>query len=333
MNQISTFQREMIRSTSTFRWFGLHYFSIGDIFDKSKKTPTIKFTCYFIFLLFLVIALVLCGLILASWDQSSEVSLIDFFGIGLHIASVLMSYTVIILSYMSTNSQKEIFENCFEISSLFLYRLEERIDFQIFGRKFRSKLLRIWMCFVLITMLLAFLSIEKLIELFVFFIFMVASLVAIISSGILFLFYVDLLNFNLKYLNKSFKDLNSKDSTITLVQPKTREYLMCRKLAAIKMIHLRIWETSELIDKAIGKQILMYVLVMVLGSTIGFYSTFLDIMVQKDLLHVIVSVLANIFSVVTLLILIQSTHSVEKQVSFLWVKIILFSSFPFPNFR
>lgn len=251
--------------------------------------------------------------------QSSEFSLNDLFDFGINAASLFISASVLILSFISTSDQKQIFVNFEEISMLFLYRLDQKVDFSIFKNRFFRNLWKIFVFFAFFVLLIGFLEANSLIEVLIVAAILMASMAVLIFSGILFVFYVDLLSFNLEYLDRSFKDLSSNITTVILVKPKTSEIFNAqstyKKLVAIKMIHLRIWETSELINKAIGKQILLYVVMMVIGTTLGFYKTFLKISAQNDIIRVVVSILSNVQSIATLWIIVQSTFLVEKLVS------------------
>lgn len=312
----------MIGCTRLFRVFGMHYFSVADVFDKTKRSPTWKATLYLVFLLFLVTNNNFGGLLMRTMFQSSEFSLNDLFDFGINAASLFISASVLILSFISTSDQKQIFVNFEEISMLFLYRLDQKVDFSIFKNRFFRDLWNIFVFFAFFVLLIGFMEAksDSLVEVLILAAILMASMAVLIFSGILFVFYVDLLSFNLKYLDRSFKDISSNISTVILVKLKASEIFNVqssyKKLAAIKMIHLRIWETTELINKAIGKQILLYVVMMVIGTTLGFYKTFLKISAQNDIIRVIVSILSNVQSIATLWIIVQSTYSVEKLVSF-----------------
>lgn len=270
-----------------FQFLGLMSFSIKNL---KGKWSDWKFSLYFLVILCLVttqsVASCYRAKDLISSDLSFNVIVNNVMELGVPIVGFVTGFCELLLLFISTGTQKKIFRNIFKIAQQFEFNLKHKIDYRVFRRSFLIK------NYVIISEFLLIYGAGIVINLImnpdhINYYGSIIPLLIFISVGCLLSFYAEITDFNLKNLDSvveslSIKKLDSKwDDLIKYKYASRHNEEMLKRISEIKYQYLMIWETVQLINKCMGKPILIYVLLDVVILTFCGYYAFLGILSKE----------------------------------------------------
>lgn len=319
---------DLVTCLYVFQFFGLQSFSIEKQAEMSKKLPNWKFTLYFILLFLFVCAKNYIEFVLVKnhfiQADDSKVMLNNLLEVAMLLTLFVMTGSSLILSFASTYYQRQVFVSLDKISSTLETKFGFKLSFKQFKRRFLfKKIVLLIFCRILLFVLNYF-------ENYTsagprnYVLMASSSILIILSIGFLFVFYADIVNFLLVTLmgilvqaekfRLTLKSLeNTKKSTEQIIG-KTSDF--DSKLTAIKSIYLMVYETTELINKSIGKQILLCVIIDVLCLTIGGYKCSLAILMLRPWQNVAGYLLFTILPLSFLFLIVHSADKLTSSVSF-----------------
>lgn len=321
MKQNSQFESELKPCLIVFQVLGLQLFSINGIssLQKNRRSGvTWHFIIYFVVLFTLMVAISVIVVHTANPRDQNDASIGSIILIILDAVAMVLFYgqsvLFLLLSLMSAKDQYRIFENLFFVNEEFRFRLNTELDYFRFKRGFHMKNF----CFIVLHVIGIGLWIYSISEGFIVWICMSSTLVINNYVLLLFVFYSDLIYFNLKSLKSCLKksidynlaQVNLILSVTTRSVPRPCASRNLNKLIIdAKAIHLYLWKTSKLVNKGIGRQISVLLLQATFGLMNGGYRVFVgiassDLEVNKNENRL--TILLN------LAILLIAVHSSEK---------------------
>lgn len=279
-----------------FQLLGLQYFSLGTLRTERKlkcvrKWPTIGYTIYFVILFVIVTAQNVIGVLMLERhiDYASIVKqmAINFMQFGTTSVFTLSAMLLIVLSFISTHHQKMVFVNLISISEQFENLLQVKTDYAKFRKRIIIKLAILFVIYLMLYFVLLELERYNNTGFDRYLNWVAITIFRIVFSGMLFVYYVDLITFNLKYLEDVLLDIHSNKfhQTVSIerdffvsVKLSAKYYdTIYRKMTHVKNIYGLLWETSIKVNDAMGKILLSYIVVSVVSVTASGYSSFITI--------------------------------------------------------
>lgn len=267
------FVRDLAPSTTLYQVLGLQYFSIETLPRYHNGEKSLKYKILLPgALTFVAIQNVAVVFISLYKTKHTDENFLREINMLLAVLRTVIVSALLILTFVTTGKQQEIFRNFEEISELAFRNLMDRINLKNFSRNFRRK------------RLIILLSQITLVGVYVYTISKISTVNLIISvlfsySGIFFcatptkvMMFFDLLNFHLKYLKTTLKALvksnasNYGSAGLIFVKPVRSEDLF-HKLQIIKQIHGLIYKNSQLTNDCCGWIVMKFMVLMLVIIT------------------------------------------------------------------
>lgn len=267
------FVRDLAPSTTIYQVLGLQYFSIETLprYHNGKKSLKYKILLPGA-LMFVAIQNIAVVFISIYKTKHTDENFLREINMLLAVLRTVIVSALLILTFVTTEKQQEIYRNYEEISELAFRNLLDRINLKNFSRNFRRKRFMI------------LLSQITLVGVYVFIISKISKINLIISvlfsySGIFFcatptkvMMFFDLLNFHLKFLQKTLKALvksnasNYGSAGLIFVKP-IRSGDLFHKLHTIKRIYSLIYKNSQLTNDCCGWIVMKFMVLMLVIIT------------------------------------------------------------------
>lgn len=289
-----------------FQILGLQFFSVQSLRSEKnlsviKKWPSVGFCSYFLLLFVVVSVQNLAGVFLLqdSFNNDSMVKQMvnNFMRFGTTGIFTLSAMLLLILSFNSTQNQKSIFLNLISISEQFESLLKIRIDYKKLAKIMFTKLIVLLLFYIVIYIILLQLEMltnsgfERYLNWVGF------TIVRIVYSGKLFVFYVDMITHHLVHLENTLQEIHATKfyQTISVerdffvsVKSSAKYYDgIYKKLTHVKNIYGLLWETSIKVNDSMGKILLTYIIIVVVSVTGAGYKTFVIIATHQPIINAV----------------------------------------------
>lgn len=306
--------RELKHCLYFFQLFGLQNFSLGSLQSKSYDYSKILFPFYSL----LVTVVVGCENVFFFFYEKNQVAdnnikhdtINRVLSTGLGVSTFILITLVQIFTFITRNGQKQVFLNVQNISENFSALLKHQLKYREFKIRYIWKLFFVVIYVITTHALLGF--IEKTLLLTI-------SITIIVTVGVQFSFFGDLINWHLKKLMQVLEEsIELWGSDVFLVQTNDSNFTNLKfqkTLKAIKRIHLKIWETSEMINDSYGKQILIFVMVNVFGLTYGGYKSATSLVERSSNEFLGVFVVVSLLNVSSLALIVHSANKSQITVT------------------
>ncbi len=307
---------------------GNQFFSLVDLGKYPRKWPTTKFFIYFIMILIFVCAMHYTSLIYTEKYQTNDAitSMIDNFrDMGEVVLFFGTTVFLLVTFFLTTSFQEGIFINLGLIAEIFESRLGQRLNYRRFRDRFLCRLIIFTVTFITILSTSFFFEYRASSKIINFTTRGMVSFSIVTYMLVLFTFYADLIDHNLKFLMKILGGISSGKSdqkSVTVINVSKSDYQIFDQLAAMKSIHLLIIETSNLVNKSMGMQILVFVIAAVIKITFGGYAAFLAIANKNIDGFVAIDISSSIFFMLILFIVICYAQKPTQSVSTLHLYIL-----------
>lgn len=284
-----SFEQELNSCMIMFEAMGLQYFSLKSLtVHNFRARPSVPRT---IFMLFLVTLITILMIIFIIYDKSLPKEIITAKNVlmqmvrkSLNFNLVLVVWTSLIQSFLSTEKVKKLFFNLTEVSQL---------SHQYFHMTFDAKRLKRLACRRTLLMMIFLMTVHGgvLIISILHFGMMLKPLVAILPVMFLFtvvnkfLFYVGIVNSQLEFLAQLIENLFVWQEPVKLIdnkiilsiKPSRSADDPLRKLRAARKIYNKIFENSILINESNGLTLLVLLISLVISLMTSGYEIFVVI--------------------------------------------------------
>lgn len=267
---------------------GLQYFSLKSLDIDAKKGPSIPRTVYMLFLLVcinaLTIAFIVNDKLIATGDLTTQKLLTCIVQRSISVGMVLVLCTSFVQSYVTTENIMKVHLNSKEIA-----RLSQVFKIFINFKKVKIKAWKmIWMMFGFLatvhgSLMLAHLNNSaEILQILLGCLPMVFLLVIVYK----FVFYVNMVNSQLKFLNKllcrifqyqPIKIIDNINYHLMHVKPLKPADDTLSKLRVIWKIYNNIYESGILINESIGLTVLVLFMGIVIALTVSGYEMYIII--------------------------------------------------------
>lgn len=148
-------------------------------------------------------------------------------------------------------------------------------------------------------------------------IFVIMQQLIIANVGVLFTFFSELINFNLKNIETTLKSLQNP----VQIQTKSKSTLsynenFYKTVVGLKSIYLMIYEISEMVNKCMGKKMLLLMLLYGMSFIIGGYRGFQALVSVQTGKGYILSLVLCVISFAGLTNIVLSAEKCTKTVCF-----------------
>lgn len=297
-----------------FQVLGLQNFSIKNLQKQGELKTRVKFIIYSIVLLIIVAIQNFTSIAIKYTKESphndkvKKSLLSNVLEIVIGFAVFVVTTAIQVSSLLSTCNQRQILLNIQEIAETLENRLKYTVNYRNLKIRAFYKIVITTIFFIVALALVNY--IDNILNL-------MFSFLIILFVGVQFSFYADLINWNLCVLEKTLGELSKlKDSKVFVVQSKFNSNVHSesfhRTLIAIKSIYMMVWETSELINKSFGRQILLFMVVNVICLAYAGYRTCVAFMVADSDVKIGAACILDIINVFAIsLVVISVNHSCE----------------------
>lgn len=264
-----------------FELMGLQYFSLVN--DNLKDRPTALRTAFMFVIITLISTLLLCYFSFVPLKEEiiTSKTVLNFaikhsMGVGL----LLVVYTSIIQSYISTRSIKKVYLNTKEIVRIVYREFNVPVDFNLIKRAARKSILLMSLFLVTVHIVLAIKTVKSLLNAIdsVFSLFAVFFLLVIVYK---FVFYVAMVNSQLllmrDLLRGVFKNFITKPNFTTSSEIARLTEDPLKQFRAARRIYNLIYENASLINSSNGLTILILLISIVITLTASGYEIFISI--------------------------------------------------------
>lgn len=285
-------ENELRHVLFVFEIAGLQYFSLSKLTTESaKKSVPIFRLLYMIFLLSFVVLLV-TGFILSDellWSVKSNVKTVIAFTVqnSMNVGMILVSLVSVIQSYCSTSKIQKVFLKNDELTQI--YQREFAVSPNIAEVK-RVTLIKIWfsLIFFVVTQLALFVANYQLNLNFVQFVLGMFPNMLLFLSALKFLFFVNMINYQLEFLMKTVKEFSSVPGLMQLEATKAFDNYVTtvrrsatnnnveplRNFQATWKAYAIIYENAGLINDSVGWTVLTIFFLLTVGLTVSSYELF-----------------------------------------------------------
>lgn len=325
MKQKSNFESELKSCLIVFQLLGLHLFSIKGISklrNNHQRGLTWVFFVYFVILMTFIVAVSVIAIEVGDPGNQTNQSIGSLIVILLDgVSSVLFygqSAMFLLFSLMSANDQYKVFLNLNSINEEFYFRVNTKLDYSKFKRSFHVKNFAFIAIHTVGVILLAFSVSESYIR------WICEASAFVVNRYILFLFifYTELIYFNLKNLENCLKksiDCHvSRNGSVfpvrTVLRPCDSENFN-KQLTSMKIIHLSLHKTIKIVNKSFGKQISVYLLQQMFTLMSAGYRLFVGLVSIKIHVNNTQNLLEIIFCLAVLYITVRSSQKPARVVS------------------
>lgn len=305
MLNYSLIERELKPCLYVFQLFGLHLFTIENLFVELnskyfRKWPTKQYWINFIVIMIVILA---DNIFMAFSFQKREteemlqknVSLIGAANV-LEFSTTFGTWAAIfgtvmfanLSSLYCTGLHKRIFLDLGTIANQLKIFTNQCINYRTFKFYFIKKLtfhLVFYLCVVVSMKYFEHFHNKKSIEFSMNMIRGAWTVILLSFIAFLFSFYCDLIRFNLNFCLKILKsflmDHKALHSNVHLVGENSKKCQLYFKVLGIKNAYSSIWKCSELINEIMGKIILVYCMMIIMSLTFTGYQTFLCVKMEE----------------------------------------------------
>lgn len=247
---------------------------------------------------------------------------------GIVFLGEITTHLIIILhAFLSRKDLKKVIGEIIDIDDIFENKLHRPMDYQALGKKYFSKYVIIMLISKgILVFLLIFFYLGSRKTTYTFWLHSSFSIVAVNMRCIQNIFFVDLLNNRLKFLNLRLADISqrhtSKKSKLIIyvesydprnpLQKLTDEF---NEIMALKQIYGMIWNASNLLNDCFGWSVLVIVTRSFIGFTSHGYWSFLGFEKIIDSEYIVDSATFFILTAFLLLMLCLSCYNCSGCVS------------------
>lgn len=279
MLNVKGFKESLSKVTFVFCIFGLQYFTIdckNDCFGYRGNKITNRFKLYFALIASVLateIGLLIWVTIITDVSSKESSTHATILGQLTSITSIAFLLLSVIHSYRSTSEMKAIYKNCEDIHKIFEGSLGFDSNYDKFGKSFRKFLIKFWIVFAV------FMPIQAT---FNFFhdpailqediIFFTVPYLFIIANVLRFIFFVMLVNHNIKRM-KEFLEIKIKERSLRkqIFGKHLHEHDEFEVFKSLKEIYGLVWRLTNLANSVSGPTIsVFFVLIIFANSTSGY---------------------------------------------------------------
>jgi hypothetical protein len=291
MSKRPELERQLKPCLYIFQLFGLNFFNINDLFktfdpNKSRKIPSVGYTLYFLILLTFVVGQNFMGF----WEmqfgsQAEKLSVKTLIKIVMEMGIVSLFFftavVMIILSFATTHLQKSVFYNMLIIAERFELRLGRQISFKKLKITFLMKIT------LFIILYIGFLTIFNTMKIYdaygidKYLAWVGFTIIRITFTGKLFTLYADLIHHFLMNIESCINEAIVDKNLTKITSAFLNYHDFYERISAMKSIYGLIWDTTNLINRCMGKILLFLLTLGVVSVTAAGYKIFL-IIVSND---------------------------------------------------
>lgn len=264
-----------------FELMGLQYFSL--VHDNLKDRPTSFRTAFMIVIVTLISTILFCYLLFVPLKAEiiTSKNVLNFaIKHSMALGLLLVVYTSLIQSYISTRSIKKVYLNTKDIVRISFREFNMPVDFNLIKRAARKSFLLMSLFLVTVHITLSIRKVNSLLNALdsAFSLFAIFFLLMIVYK---FVFYVAMVNNQLllmrDLLRGIFKNIITKPFNLTSSEIVALTEDPLRKFRAARKIYNLIYDNAALINDSNGLTILILLISIVITLTASGYEIFISI--------------------------------------------------------
>lgn len=280
-------EKELNSCVVVFELLGLQYFSLKSLTaDSLRSRPSVFRALYMILWLFLTTSLMIIYIIhdhsLAQGSLTAKNVLMYAIQHTMNVGLILVAITSLIQSMTSTRNIKKFFLNIHEIFDLYLYDFKIPANLKSIKRSSWRRMTLMLMYYL--TIHGGFMSLHApLSDAAYKMLFGMLPILFLVMIVYKFVFYVGIINRQLKFLNKLLEDnflhqpikmIDNMKFHLTTVKPVKSPDDNLKKLRSLRKIYNVIFENAAIINDSIGLTVLMLLVCLVISLTVAGYQVF-----------------------------------------------------------